>query len=97
MSSTDTSRPNAKSPYATTYEADDDIPLSVSVVLAVAEAKGCDPTDLGRGDVPSLADSVDPDCLDSLGDAAAAWAFEVDIWNCHVRATSNGTITVTPV
>lgn len=65
--------------------------ISETVVVAVAEARGVDPTELD----PRLYDFVDPDALDSLfrsdeGSVAFTMA------GCHVTVYGSGRVVVLP-
>ena len=92
IDATDGSGTNA--PHVTTYDVD--VPLSTSLVYAVAAFKGRDPAALCGPDEPRLADVVEPDFVDTLPRSGTdSWRFEFDLWNCRVVVTGKGTITVT--
>lgn len=65
--------------------------VSETVVVAVAEARGVDPTELE----PRLYDFVDPDALDSLfrsDDGSVAFTMA----GCHVTVYGSGRVVVLP-
>lgn len=73
-------------PRRRTIDDREDGPPSQSVVWAVAEAEGVDPTDL-----PSLHDVVDPDALDALfrGQTRATVTFEYHGYTVTVRENAD--------
>ena len=86
----------ANAPYVTTYDRDRDVSLSTALIFAVAKFEGRDPETVCGPDEPRLADVVEPDFLDALPRSGTdSWRFEVELWNCRVVVTGNGTITVT--
>lgn len=87
---------NNPSVYQTVHDLASNDSLCVSLVEAVAEAKGVDPLDLRE----TLYDSVDPDALDSLFQVDSHGAPRTDgsvtlqLCGCRVVVQSTGLIRV---
>lgn len=74
------------------YEAEPGTCLSTAVVFAVAEAQDADPLTFHERAV--LADSVDPDALDTLYETAEDWRVVFELAGSEVTVEGDGSIAV---
>ena len=84
--------------HVTDYEPDEGA-LSTAVLYAIGEARGIDPLDVCADRGGTLADHVDPDVLDALGETVRSgreWRFEFAVGDSDVSITSEGSIVVGP-
>lgn len=73
-------------------------PISVTIVTAIAEQEGVDPTEIRPPEYESLYDVCNPEALDALfsyDETATNGTISFTFCGYDVRVSSNGTVTVT--
>ncbi len=85
--------------YRVEVDLDSAASLSTTLVMAAADARGVEPSDLQ----PQLYDIVDPDALDALFESIRANAHSSPVrltfseWGCRMTVDSEGLIEVEPL